>query len=98
MKGIMKLNWDEMENTNFIAQTKPKFATTTVVINDENEVYAQNGSEFYKINFIQDLQQVIFNTTGNQGWFVVDKQSGKQYLPQLLDELYEKDYIGNHQY
>ncbi len=97
MKRTVKLNWDEVVNTNFVFQTKPKFAVTKVVINDDDKVYAQNGSVFYEINFIQDLQEVIINTTGNQGWYMIDKETDLQYIDLVINQLYEKDYIGNDQ-
>ena len=84
----------QLANDVFDYEYKPKFSTVKVVVTDSDEVYAINGSDCYKINFAEDLIWVIKNTKGNQGWWVVDKQTNETHLKQVIEILIEKDYIG----
>jgi hypothetical protein len=99
MKRVQAININELKNAHFVYDAGGglliKNTVTNVVINDEDEVYAQNGSILYKINFIQDLQEVIDKTLGNMGWYTVDKESGLKYIDLMINELYKKGYIGN---
>jgi hypothetical protein len=91
---INKMTIQEIEFYNPIWKAKPKFAITKIVINDDNQVYAVNGSDVYTINFREDILKVINNTAGNQGWFIVSEETGNQHIKDVTDLLYIKDYIG----
>lgn len=90
MKTITDYN-----NVTIVTKMKPAYAVSSIIIDDHDNVYVANGSDYFKMNFIQEISGLIRSTKGNQGWQVIDPSSGKQYLPQTLEALYTKDYIGN---
>lgn len=91
IKNVQKMNTnEELKNVVIDYKFKPKFATVKVVITENDDLYAVNGSDCYKINFIEELFWVICNVGGNQGWMMNDFKE----FNLLIKLLYEKNFIG----
>lgn len=77
---------------------KPKYALSKIVTTDYDNVYVINGKDIYKVTDVQDIQELITQLQGNQGWMVNNPITGNKYLVDVLNELFSKDYIGNDTY
>lgn len=93
MKTVNKTELD-FNTLCVVSQWKPAYAVTQIIINDDDEVYALNGSDAYKIDFVEQLKEVVDNTTGNQGWAMQVDGENVNHFTWLVNALYERDYIG----
>lgn len=92
-----KLTMNEVNNIVVVHKLKPAYTVSSIIIDECDNIYLKNGSDYFSINFMDEAEAIIKKTDGNLGWYAIDKSSGNQFLKQTLDALYAKDYIGKKQ-